>query len=206
LNLNWELLQIAQKLEGRIFGVSLQFFEHFEGIEYHIHIHQPDPDLEIRFHRVESRPQILSHRVDIRLVLALAGHVGSLFLLQLELHLLPDLYRSVEILFCVVQIDQDLVTVRVHLEVEFLVERQDQALDLGVLESVCVGKHDVVEDRSVQHVLVYDFLQKFPGVGKHQFPLLLGNFRNEAALGVGSYQAVVDDHCGLNLLELHYLS
>lgn len=128
-----EVLEVSQKLEGGVFGVSFELFEPVEAFEDHVHVHEPYSHLDVQFQRVEGGPQILAHQGRACLVLAVLLYFLLSALLHLCLHLLPDPNGSIEVFFLVAEIDQHLVGVRVHRKAQFLVERQDEALDLILL-------------------------------------------------------------------------
>jgi hypothetical protein len=42
-----QILEVSQKLEGGVFGVSFEFFEPVEALEDHVHVHEPNSHLDV---------------------------------------------------------------------------------------------------------------------------------------------------------------
>ena len=186
--------------------MPIDLLEHLKSFEDHRHIHSPNANLNVGLHRVKAGSKFLSICINDSLVLTFLSNIPIFIGLQLYLHLLPYSQRSVEIFFIVIEINQHLIRVRIHLDIELFKKRKNKALYFVLLESICVDLHCAIQNLSVEHAFGNNLFEKFPSIGQHKFSILFRNLRNETGTGINFDEIVVGRHSRLNILYFHDLN
>ena len=87
--------------------MPFQFFEHFEGIQDHLHVHGSDSNLNVSFHGIESGSKGLMIGLNNSMIFAFFLNKFILVLLKFDFHLFPYSDGSIEVLLFVVHVDEN---------------------------------------------------------------------------------------------------
>lgn len=122
-------------------------------------------------HSPKSRPDLFLILINLQLKLCnffwLFVNKLQLIVLDFSQHLLPHPHGSSKIRGLVVQFHEDLESVHIVGLPEFVVQGQDQAVDIFAAQGVCVDGQHVIQHHCVHATHFLYLLQQFPRICYH---------------------------------------